>query len=59
MFALIKEVNTTIKLLLVLVKLLNQAFISNIKEFTININHRMKLLVLDTKISLARARRGL
>ena len=46
MFALIKEVNTTIKLLLVLVKLINQAFISEFKDFTIRI-------VLDTKLKIA------
>ena len=64
MLQLIKEVQTTIKLLLVLVKLLNQAFISEFKDFTIRTNQRKQLIVLDTKLSLARihnarARKGL
>ena len=45
MLQLIKEVQTTIKLLLVLVKLLNQAFISEFKDFTIRTNQRKQLLV--------------
>ena len=54
MFALIKEVNTTIKLLITMVKLLNQSLYSEFKDFT-------KLLVLETKLHLARihnARKG-
>ena len=46
MFALIKEVNTTIKLLLVLVKLISQSIISEVKDLTIRI-------VLDTKLKIA------
>ena len=64
MFALIKEVNTTIKLLLVLVKLINQSFNYHMKDLTIRTKQHKQLLLLDTKLSLARihnarARRGL
>ena len=52
MFALIKEVNTTIKLLLVLVKLINQSFNYHMKDFSVHTKQQIKL-------SLARARREL
>ena len=45
MLQLIKEVQTTIKLLLVLVKLLNQAFISEVKDFTIQAKQLIKLRI--------------
>ena len=43
MFALIKEVNTTIKLLLVLVKLINQSFNRELKDLTIRTKQRKQL----------------
>ena len=46
MLQLIKEVQTTIKLLITLVKLISQSVFSNIKEFTIRI-------VLGTKLMIA------
>ena len=64
MLQLFKEITTTIKLLITLVKLINQSFNSEFKDFTIRTNQRKQLIVLDTKLSLARihnarARRGL
>ena len=57
MLQLFKEITTTIKLLITLVKLISQSFNSEFKDFK-------QLIVLDTKLSLARihnacARRGL
>ena len=46
MLQLIKEVQTTIKLLLALIKLISQSIISEVKDFTIRI-------VLDTKLKIA------
>lgn len=53
MFALIKEVNTTIKLLLVLVKLINQSFNYHMKDFSVHTKQRKQLLLLDAKLRLA------
>ena len=47
MLQLFKEITTTIKLLITLVKLISQSINSEFKDFTIRI-------VLDTKLSLAR-----
>ena len=52
MLQLFKEITTTIKLLITLVKLISQSFNSEFKDFTIRANQQIKL-------SLARARRGL
>ena len=49
MLQLIKEASTTIKLLITLVILISQSFISEFKDFTIRTNQLIKL-------SLARAR---
>ena len=54
MFALIKEVNTTIKLLLVLVKLINQSFNYHMKDFSVHTKQRKQLIVLQAKLNLAR-----
>ena len=42
--------------LITLVKLINQSFNSEFKDFTIRTNQRKQLIVLDTKLSLARVR---
>ena len=49
MLQLFKEITTTIKLLITLVKLINQSFNSEFKDFTIRANQQIKL-------SLARVR---
>ena len=64
MLQLFKEITTTIKLLITLVKLISQSFNSEFKDFTIRTNQHKQLIVLDTKLRLARihnarARRGL
>ena len=64
MLQLFKEITTTIKLLNTSVKLINQSSNSEFKDFTIRTNQRKQLIVLDTKLRLARihnarARRGL
>ena len=53
MLQLFKEITTTIKLLITLVKLINQSFNSEFKDFTIRTNQRKQLIVLDTKLRLA------
>ena len=45
MLQLFKEVSITIKLLITLVKLISQSFISEFKDFTIRANQRKQLIV--------------
>ena len=45
MLQLFKEITTTIKLLIILVKLINQSFISEFKDFTTRANQLIKLSI--------------
>ena len=46
MLQLFKEITTTIKLLITLVKLINQSFNSEFKDFTIRANQHIQLIKL-------------
>ena len=52
MLQLFKEITTTIKLLIILVKLINQSFISEFKDFTIRTNQRRQLIWIRITSSL-------
>ena len=47
MLQLFKELKTTIKLSVTLVKLVGRSFISEFKDFTIRTKQRVQLIVLD------------